>query len=281
MSSRTILSRPRTRVYDANYNIGESYYKSALDRLDRKYSGRPLTPPRQSATPSIAQEIAERHAAAFAEDDLYSARERASKRITDEHIFDNRLNRQRAVDIYENGLDDETTATLSRIRKNKKVSLIDDVDLESTSNNLKTHRLLDRSEKILDSVGISDSRRAGSAFDEDVTVKRRSLRLSAAYDDGAVSTEGLTKWTPISPPEEMVGRESSATLRARQSKDRLNDIEEEMALMAEKQQAREKRLARLKALVAESEDDGNFNAEASKSKSVSISTRSEKKSVHF
>lgn len=279
MSSRTILSRPRTRVYDANYNIGESYYKSALDRLDRKYSGRPMTPPRQSATPSIAQEIAERHAAAFADDDLYSARERASKRITDEHIFDNRLNRQRAVDIYENGLDDETSATLSRIRKNKKVSLIDDLDLESTSNNLKTHRLLDRSEKILDSVGISDARRAG--YDEDVTVKRRSLRVSAYADDGAVSTEGLTKWTPISPPEEMVGRESSASLRARQSRDRLNDIEEEMALMAEKQQAREKRLARLKALVAENDEEGDFGSEAVQAKSISISARSEKKSVHF
>lgn len=30
----------RTRVYNANYNIGESYYKSALDKLDRKYSGK-------------------------------------------------------------------------------------------------------------------------------------------------------------------------------------------------------------------------------------------------
>jgi hypothetical protein len=30
----------RTRVYDANYSIGESYYKSALDNLDRKYSAK-------------------------------------------------------------------------------------------------------------------------------------------------------------------------------------------------------------------------------------------------
>lgn len=26
----------RTRVYDCNYSMGEQYYKSALDNLDRK-----------------------------------------------------------------------------------------------------------------------------------------------------------------------------------------------------------------------------------------------------
>lgn len=36
---RTLLSRPRTRVYDCNYNAGEKYYKSMVDQLDRKYSG--------------------------------------------------------------------------------------------------------------------------------------------------------------------------------------------------------------------------------------------------
>lgn len=48
-SKRTVLSRPRTKLYDANYNIGESYYKPALDRLDRKYSGRPMSPSRYQA----------------------------------------------------------------------------------------------------------------------------------------------------------------------------------------------------------------------------------------
>lgn len=28
----------RTRVYDCNYNLGERYYKSALDNLDKKYN---------------------------------------------------------------------------------------------------------------------------------------------------------------------------------------------------------------------------------------------------
>lgn len=31
--------RPRrSRIYDSNFNMGESYYKSAIDRLDEKYS---------------------------------------------------------------------------------------------------------------------------------------------------------------------------------------------------------------------------------------------------
>jgi hypothetical protein len=37
-STKRIFSRPRTRVYDSNYNIGEAYYKSALDSLDKKSS---------------------------------------------------------------------------------------------------------------------------------------------------------------------------------------------------------------------------------------------------
>lgn len=41
---RTLLSRPRTRVYDCNYNIGEGYYKPMMDHLDRKYYGGTATP---------------------------------------------------------------------------------------------------------------------------------------------------------------------------------------------------------------------------------------------
>lgn len=38
--SRSGLRGRRTRLYDANYNISQNYYKSALDDLDRKYSGK-------------------------------------------------------------------------------------------------------------------------------------------------------------------------------------------------------------------------------------------------
>lgn len=56
---RTILSRPRTRVYDCNYNIGEKYYKPTLDQLDRKYSTptsfttSTFTPPIYTSRPTL------------------------------------------------------------------------------------------------------------------------------------------------------------------------------------------------------------------------------------
>ncbi|KAJ8926604.1 hypothetical protein NQ314_021013 [Rhamnusium bicolor] len=166
-----------------------------------------------------------------------------------------------------------TSASIQRIRANKKVSVIDDVDLENTSNNLKTHRLLNRSEKILDSVGISDGSRRG-IIDEGSSYKRRGLKVVTFDTDGDDS--GLKKWTPIENQvssvkarhEEVtairarkedslasIRSDSSAAIRARQSKEKINDIEEEMAAIAEKQAAREARVARLRALVAETEQD--------------------------
>lgn len=107
MSGRTLLSRPRTRVYDANYNIGESYYRPALDRLDRKYSGRPLSPPPRR--PAADQNLQDRYERAFFEDDLPSARRRAGKRITEDGFFDSRGGRiaARAMDYLENDIDEE------------------------------------------------------------------------------------------------------------------------------------------------------------------------------
>lgn len=104
MSSRPILSRPRTRIYDANYNIGQNYYKPTIDRLDRKYSGRPTTPPR--ASPSLAQDILDRHERAFQDDDLPSARRRAEKSIQESTIFDSRGGRI-AASALEDSIDEE------------------------------------------------------------------------------------------------------------------------------------------------------------------------------
>lgn len=111
MATRPILSRPRTRVYDANYNIGESYYKSAIDRLDRKYSGRPLSPPRNLSLP---RDIMERHERAFADEDLSTARLRAEKHITEPTLFDTRGSRAaaRALEALEGDLNEEVISWL-------------------------------------------------------------------------------------------------------------------------------------------------------------------------
>ncbi|XP_050301130.1 uncharacterized protein LOC126739484 [Anthonomus grandis grandis] len=250
-NSRTILSRPRTRIYDSNYNIGESYYKSALDRLDRKYSGRPLSPPRGPS--SAVLDIADRHARAFAEDDIEESRRRASNRIRENNVFDSRGARfSRASDSFEeNGITDETASTLQRIRASKKVSYVDDLDLESTSNNLKTQRLLDRSEKILDSIGINESSASKRALENEFSYQKRTLK--ATYD---AEGDNLTKWQPMPAPQEngeVVA--SAAALRARKSRARIDDIDDEMAAMQEKQAARERRVARLKQLVAECDSE--------------------------
>ncbi|XP_019766392.1 uncharacterized protein LOC109541842 [Dendroctonus ponderosae] len=243
MSSRPILSRPRTKIYDSNYNIGESYYKSTLDRLDRKYSGRPLSP--QRYTPNSALEIADRHARAFAEEDLEDSRRRASSRIKENHLFDSRGAR-----YFDDAINDETASTLKQIRAAKKVSYVEDADLESASNNLRTQRMLDRSEKILDSIGINESSASKRALANEFSYQKRSLKMS--YDADA---DNLTKWKAVPPAENGDSTTSAASIRARRSRARIDDIDDEMAAMQEKQAVRERRVARLKQLVAECDSE--------------------------
>jgi len=250
MSGRTLLSRPRTRIYNSNYNIGESYYKSAIDRLDRKYSGRPLSPPRHSS--HSAFDIADRHARAFADEDIEDSRRRASSKIRDNHVFDSRGQRySRGSDFFEeNGINNETASTLQRIRASKKVSYVDDVDLESTSNNLRTQRLLDRSEKILDSIGLNESSASKRQLENEFAYQKRSIKASYDADGG-----NLTKWSAAVPQENGESTTSAAAIRARKSRARIDDIDDEMAAMQEKQATRERRVARLKQLVAECDSE--------------------------
>lgn len=124
----------------------------------------------------------------------------------------------------------------------------------------------------MDSVGINDSPRR--AIENGVSsYKRKALKVTFDGD----GDEELDKWTPVEKPvravkarqqEEVtsvrarreessasIRSDSSAAIRARQTKERITDIEEEMAAMAEKQAAREARVARLRALVAETEQE--------------------------
>lgn len=84
MAGRSGLRSRRTRVYDCNYNMGESYYRSAIDKLDKKSTGRPA----EAAEPSPALE--DRYNRTFGDDDLNSARRRAEKIISEESLFDSR-----------------------------------------------------------------------------------------------------------------------------------------------------------------------------------------------
>jgi hypothetical protein len=96
MSSR----RPRrSRIYDLNYNIGENYYKSAIDRLDEKYHSRPAASflMRHSEPPAVSPprpRVATFGADDLAEEDLEFSRERASRAIQKETVLDQRSGRR-------------------------------------------------------------------------------------------------------------------------------------------------------------------------------------------
>lgn len=269
MSSRTRI-RPR-KVYDSIFTLGESYYKPAIDRLDRKYSGRPSSPAKQSSVP---REIAERHAEAFADDDLSTARRRAEKHISEDNFYDKRTIGLRPVSAALN-LDDEigedVASSLQKIQARRRMlaaNMVDDVDMENTFNNLSAHRMVSRTEKLLDSVGLNESS-ARRMFDEESSVRRRTVKVTADKSDSSV-----TKWTALRDTEDET---SAAVLRARQSRARLNDLDEEMEAMAEKQAARAKRMANLRALMAENAEE----SEALQTKTARLTSRIEKKIVTF
>jgi len=288
MSKRTILSRPRTRVYDANYYIGESMYRPALDRLNRKYTGRPLSPTRRLT--SVPADIQDRHDRAFFDDNIDNCRRRAEKHITGESYFDSRGARLDARDLMSN-FDEETVSRLKSIRASKKVSAIDDVGMDSTVNNLTSRRLLDRTDKILESVGlpaINEARARRGYDDEDVSIKRRSFRLAQEEDSGS---RDVSKWkeeqseriesaaalrakqtrarlTELDDESDKNG--TSASSRARQSKIRLNDLDEEMEAMAERQAMREKKAARLRALIAEVAEENDIPPPVSTRRAIRI-----------
>lgn len=95
MSSR----RPRrSRIYDLNYNIGENYYKSAIDRLDEKGSrtsflSRRSEPPTVSSPPK-SRFLTQLSTDGGLDDTLEIARDRASKVIQRETILDQRSGRK-------------------------------------------------------------------------------------------------------------------------------------------------------------------------------------------
>ena len=147
------------------------------------------------------------------------------------------------------------------------MSVAENTDFESTVNNINSQRLLQRSEKALRSVGLDENSR--KALDEDISIKRRTLKVSYEGDSG-----DLVKWRPLQATEE---RESAAAIRAKQSRDRLLDLEDEMAALSEKQAARERRAARFKALVAESTEQ--TEAAQSAIKAVSLVSRREQRTL--
>lgn len=110
MSSR-VSGRPRrTRIYGANYDIGESYYKSALDGIDRKQYGRSsVIPDLPIPAPVRKTRFALDEDSDFS-DALQSARARAHRAITEEPaLFDSRSSRIRSLALGGDELDQDVS----------------------------------------------------------------------------------------------------------------------------------------------------------------------------
>ncbi|XP_034951451.1 uncharacterized protein [Chelonus insularis] len=133
--SRPIFSRPRTRVYNCNYDKGESYYKPMVDHLDRKYSSRPLFPePRSSIADEIAarrSDIGSRHLTGTRGDEDYAdflyegyGRPIPEDDIEDDFVFLQRRFKQRASEAFE-----EDLAELRRKRRDLQDRLFDMIDV--------------------------------------------------------------------------------------------------------------------------------------------------------
>ncbi|CAO1299965.1 unnamed protein product [Diamesa hyperborea] len=231
MSSR----RPRrSRIYDANYNMGENYYKSAIDRLDEKYSHsssgltRRSEPVIETSPPRTRFNLGTDSMGL--EDDLTTARERASKAIHDETILDTRTGRK-AFEL-ESQFDGQIQKTLSRLQQSKK--LISSLDLENNY----------------------DSNENSS----NVAVSRRAVKVVSDISSSAAKSSDLTKWSKMSDYNDS---ESFAAVRARQSAARILDIEQDMADRNQRQFQREQRSANVKKLLAETADMGSLSNDVS------------------
>ncbi|XP_014370120.2 uncharacterized protein LOC106720062 [Papilio machaon] len=245
----------RTRVYDCNYNKGESYYRPVLDRLDGKV---PVA--REPDRDRIRSDVENRIKTAL--DDIEAP---------NDELFDSRgaraqRGRPLSSAFEDDDISDEISESLKRLRASKK-RFTEDIDFENSVSNLENRMRI--SDKILETVGIGQSEVSGARRalqeNEERTEKRIARRLN--------EENALTKWTAL----KNVDEESAAAQRAKATRARLTDLEDEMSELSERTAAREKRAARLRALVADS-DSTDTTVSASK---ITIRAEREKKQVTF
>ncbi|XP_032527108.1 uncharacterized protein LOC116777585 [Danaus plexippus] len=247
----------RTRVYDCNYNKGESYYRPVLDRLDGKV---PLV--KEPEPERIRSDVETRIRSAL--DDIEAPAE---------EFFDSRgaraiRGKPLSSSFEDSDLGEEITESLKRLRASKKSSrFTDDLDFENSISSIENRMKI--SDKILESVGLGasemSSARKALKENEERTEKRIARRLN--------EENSLTKWSALKDFDE----ESAAAQRAKATRARLSDLEDEMTELSEKTAAREKRAARLRALVADTES-ADTTVTATK---MTVRAEKEKKQVTF
>jgi hypothetical protein len=211
-------------------------YKSAIDRLDEKYSVNGttsssilsklqdrVTPLKEELSP-VRQVVPSKYNFSDEDEDLSFARERASKVIEGSTILDTRTG-HRAIKL-ENEFEDQVQSTLNRIQATKK--LINSLEIDN-------------------SVDQSYSR-------SETAVKKRAVKVTSDISTTATSTtqkSALTKWQADTDYNDS---QSFAALRARQSAQRIQDLQKDMLERNERQLQREQRAVQLKKLVSSEAD---------------------------
>lgn len=294
MASR-VWNRPRTRVYASNYDAGESYYRSALDNLDKKY-GRSPAPPEPSVAngnhstngslsalrASLERDRPKKHIN-FEDDEIETPRRKPkSAALLDEFdsIFDRRAKNgvgkepSRKLKDFEDEADAEFAESMKRVR-NARANRAAAEDMEEIEQSLSSRKKearskLDFSSKMIDSI-------SGS---EDVSSTRKKvLTMVSSPND----SEDITRWTAVKSNRraglEEDNDESAAIARARKSRARLQDIEAEMSALEERGAAREKRVRDLRSLL--SENEANSKETIQSTIRVKSSVHTEKKQVAF
>ncbi|CAB0005918.1 unnamed protein product [Nesidiocoris tenuis] len=221
------FGRPRTKVYDLNYNLGESYYRGALEGLDRKYGRAPAETIEAPKRPTSVGDI---------ESLLRSGSQQNGPAAN-----------QPILDVLEE--DKEMMDTLRRIQKaRRQTSANAEAEFENTFFNRAEQVKNTYSEKMLDSVGLN------SNLIELESKRRKERQLQALEDSTPKITE---KWIALRDAAQDSVDEAQARARARASKARLADLENEMDALCERTAAREKRLAGLRMAQLKSDNVAN------------------------
>lgn len=238
-------------MYDYNYTMGERLYRPMMDSLDKRG-------PRGS---SVA-----------AEPTSTSTYVPARRRSVDE-----------GEDIGEDGV----SATIRRIRASRAAMEEETRAMEETSVSRRaaTRARLDVSDRLMDSVGLTKSngsnefsvrkpRRAISEIEDDPFFKKRTF---------GNDSEDTQRWTKVGIRNGALNGSSTedsfdhaaASARAKQSRARIAEIENEMDDLANRAKARGARRAAAGAALAEAADFDDYNS----SSNVSSSVRSVKRTV--
>ncbi|BET00474.1 Hypothetical protein NTJ_13290 [Nesidiocoris tenuis] len=243
------FGRPRTKVYDLNYNLGESYYRGALEGLDRKYGRAPAETIEAPKRPTSVGDI---------ESLLRSGSQQNGPAAN-----------QPILDVLEE--DKEMMDTLRRIQKaRRQTSANAEAEFENTFFNRAEQVKNTYSEKMLDSVGLN------SNLIELESKRRKERQLQALEDSTPKITE---KWIALRDAAQDSVDEAQARARARASKARLADLENEMDALCERTAAREKRLAGLRSLL-DQESSSNEQSSVRLRKKVTVTTTTEKRSAN-